>query len=136
MNILNSKSVLRQILQVENLQHTVNGGSTPIYSTVKEDENQFVITVKAPSISADSLQVEVARNKVRIYNTMSFVNEKGRLMMLPVNFTALDVPENANQKKTKAYEEADGVFKIIIPKGRSSSLKRKNILIEHKKEEL
>lgn len=132
MNLLNSKSVLRQILQVENLQHTINGGSTPIHCRLKEDENQFVITVKAPSVHVENLHVEVARNKVRIYNTFSFISEKGRLMMLPVNFKAFEIPENANQEMIEAFEEVDGTYVIQIPKGYVKLPKKADIPIKQR----
>lgn len=129
----NSKAVIRQMLEVENWQHTINGGTSPLYYQLEENEHSFTVTVHAPSIKVDNLHIEAARNKLRIFNTLSFVNEKGKLMMIPINFVAFEIPDNANQELIEAFEEADGTYVIQIPKGHLRIPKKIEIPIRQRK---
>jgi len=134
MNIIKNKNILKGFGQHIDQLNTLAGGVTMAHLEVVNKKNKMVVTVDAPSVRPESIQVLVEFNKLVIYATLpqAVENKNNQTSFnLPLFARAVEIPSHvAVDQITAIYQ--DERLNIILPFAEDQFSNRKFIQIEQR----
>ena len=129
MNLLKNKEVLTKLLKQGDVLNTLNGGRVKPQVGVKKSNNEFLIQIKAPGVSADSFDIflDYHQLKVSIYGAHPF---RKAALLHPLFTRSFQIPGYVDSDGISAHYEY-GRLIIRLPFRKLSQDQRRNIRIEH-----
>ena len=128
MNLLKNKDVLRSLLFHGDQLNTLSGGVAKIDFKITHQEDGFLITVQAPSISTEHLKVISEQNSLQILGTLNHSAENYGVM-IPLFYRKVQLPLFANTDEVEAVHH-DHQLEIFVPIGKNSAHNKKEIHIK------
>ncbi|MFA0963161.1 Hsp20/alpha crystallin family protein [Roseivirga sp. BDSF3-8] len=114
MNILSNKDILSQIADFTDFSNTIGGGRVGVKFQVTEYDEYKHIEVKAPSVSAENMKVNIEDGALIIAATLSF-NREGeengefftKEAKVPYFFRVIPLDQNIDTGDIQAVHEGD-----------------------------
>ena len=128
-----NKDLLNELLQIGDIQNTLDGGRSAVYSRMNIRNNAYELEIKIPSANISELIIEIVGKNLNIYNLSKKHNSNGEYIAIPANFRAYAIPKDADLSLVEAFEIGKDEVLIKIPKGIKSDLKRTRIKIRQKR---
>lgn len=128
-----NKDLLNELLQIGDLQNSLDGGRSAVYSRLNVRDNVYELEVKIPSANISELIIEISGKNLNVYNLSKKRNSEGEYIAIPANFRAYAIPKDADATLIEAIEIGVDEVMIRIPKGIETDLKRKRIKIRQKR---
>ena len=101
------------------LLNTLYGGSTQTTMNVEREDDQFVITLAAPGVSANAFNVLVEGGKLVLYTLLVGTSEhkiegENQRMAVPMFLRVLDIPAFVDVDQIEAVHE-QGRVRVMLP---------------------
>ncbi len=128
-NMKSNIVIPKEILASIDFNNTVMGGSVEPSVKINESNEAFEIFVKVPSLSPESLKVDIVENKLWLYNLQAVLSNNDTLGFMPKTISSMFLPDNVNRELISAKYEYGG-WKIILPIDHETKGFRKNIDVE------
>lgn len=128
-----NKDLLNELLQIGDIQNTLDGGRSAVYSRMNIRNHSYELEIKIPSANISELIIEIVGKNLNIYNLSKKRNADGEYIAVPANFRAYAIPKDADVSLVEAFEIGLDEVMIKIPKGVKNDLKRKRIKIRQKR---
>ena len=125
----NNITIPKEILATIDFNNSILGGSVEPIVKINEGIDAFEINVKVPSISPESLKVEILDNSLWLYNLQPVLSKNEMIGFMPKTITNMHLPENIDRENISAKYEGN-CWKITLPKDNEKKSYRKNIDIE------
>jgi HSP20 family molecular chaperone IbpA len=122
--------VPKEILATIDFNNTVMGGSVEPIIKINEAEESFEINVSIPSLSPDTLKVDIVDNKLWVYSLQEVLVNTDMTGFMPKTIANLFLPENIDRDNISAKYELNS-WKIVLPKDGQKKSFRKQIDIEY-----
>ncbi len=106
--------------------NSINGGSSPVFSSFEEKKSHYLLKVKIPGVSVERIHIEIKGNELYVTNTHLYMNEE-----FTANTFKINIPNNTEVSAIEAIEE-NGIIVLALPKGRGVR-KDQKINIRHRK---
>jgi HSP20 family protein len=103
------------------LLNTLYGGSVETTMDVAREEDRFVVTLSAPGMAADALNVLVEGNKLVLYKLLTgttqlanSTTEESQRLAVPMFLRVMDIPGFVDDDEIEAVKE-QGRVRVILP---------------------
>jgi HSP20 family protein len=107
-------TISKEILATIDFNNTIMGGSVEPAVKINEGKEAFEIFVKVPSLSPDSLKVDIVDNKLWLYNMQAVLSNNEMIGFMPKTISSMHLPENIDREHISAKYEFGG-WKIVLP---------------------
>lgn len=128
-----NKYLLNELLQIGDLQNSLDGGRSAVYSRMNVRNNAYELEIKIPSANIKELIIEIVGKTLNIYNLSKKRSSDGEFIAIPANFRAYSIPKDADANLVEAFEIGEDEVLIKIPKGIKNDINRKRIKIRQKR---
>lgn len=131
MNLLNNKKLLRGLLRQGDLINTINGGVSMTRVVKEQFDDEFVITLSAPGLSADAFNVVINNNQLIVFSVLpdSGIAEENQLFNIPLFYRSFDLPAYIDVDNIEAFQD-DEALRVELP-FKKSALNFRKIDIRH-----
>lgn len=124
----------REMLMHIDFSNSINGGtSEPVVQLVKGTDG-YQVTVKAPGIDSDDLELEIVKNKMRLYHLLPiFSQDEGREeQWKTIHFiSTLTIPDGVDADNiTAKYDERKRQLVLFLPFNHQQDDFRRKVDIE------
>ena len=127
MNYLENKSLLRNLLFQGDQLHTLGGGIVQVTMEVDKQDDGFLISVHAPSISPDHIKILTEGNIMQLFAIQSHLKDSG--LNIPVFYRRIELPQFADVNNIIA-EHRNNELKVFIPIGLNNTAGKHEIQIK------
>jgi HSP20 family protein len=114
MNLLENKSLLRNLLFQGDQLHTLGGGIVQITMEIDKREDGYLISIFAPSTSAESFKILTEGSVMQLYAVQ--LNQQSSSVNIPLFYRRIELPEFADVTGVIA-EYRGNKLKVFIPIG-------------------
>ncbi|WP_051359701.1 Hsp20/alpha crystallin family protein [Adhaeribacter aquaticus] len=130
MNIIKNKKILKGLGHQIDQLNTLNGGISMAQVEVAKKKDKMVVTVKAPSVRPETIQVQVEYNKLFVYATLPQLDDKEQMgINFPMFARIIEIPFHVAAEEIRAVY-TEGQLKIIMPYKAERLNGRRSIEIE------
>ncbi|GEO06177.1 hypothetical protein AAE02nite_38410 [Adhaeribacter aerolatus] len=132
MYIIKNKKILKSFGQQIDQLNTLSGGVSMAQFKVSNKPDKMVVTVVAPSVSPELIQVQVEYNKLMVYATLPQKDENGTdqaNVNFPLFAQVIQIPFHVDVEQIYAVFE-NGKLNINLPFAEGRLNHRKTISIE------
>ncbi len=127
---MKSKIVIpKEILATIDFNNSIFGGSVEPDIKINEGVSAFELEVRVPSLSADSLKVDIVENRLWLYSMQAVLSNTDNFGFMPKTITNFILPDNIDRENISAKYESNG-WKIVLPIDSEKKGFRKQIDIE------
>lgn len=127
MNLLENKSVLRNLLFQGDQLHTLGGGIAEVSMEVDKREDGYMISVFAPSISSENFKILTEGNVMQLFAAQKNEPETG--VNVPLFYRRIELPQFADINGVIA-EHRGNDLKVFIPIGLNTTKGKHEIQIK------
>ncbi len=120
----------KEILATIDFNNSIMGGSVEPIVKINEIDAAFEISVRIPSLSPDTLKVDIVDNKLWLYSLQEVLSNNEMVGFMPKTIANLHLPENIDRENISAKYESNS-WKIVLPKDGEKQNFRKQINIEY-----
>lgn len=114
--------------------NTTNGGMSEPSLNIENKEGGYEVTVKAPGIAPDDLQVEVMKDKLMVYHLLPIFTkaEDDESEMRSIRFLAkMKIPADVDLESISArYDEDGNCLRLHLPADEGQTGFRRRVEIE------
>lgn len=117
MNLLKNSDLLKGLLKQGDILNTINGGVSLTSVKTKQNDDHFLITISAPSVSTEAFNIVINQNQLVVYSVLQEMKrgESAReVINLPMFYRTFNIPLYVDKKKIEAVHE-ESELKIILP---------------------
>lgn len=132
MNIIKNKKILKSFGQQIDQMNTLAGGISMAQFGIINKSDKMVVTVVAPSVNPDSIQVQVEYNKLMVYATLPAKEENGSgqpAVSLPLFAQVIGIPFHVDVDQINAVYK-NGKLKVNLPFAQDRLNHKRTIEIE------
>jgi HSP20 family protein len=131
MNLLNNKELLRGLLRQGDLINTINGGVSMTRVVKKQYDDEFLVSLSAPGLSAEAFNVILNDNQLIVFSVLpdSGIEQEDQLFNIPLFYRSFDLPKYIDIDKIEAYHD-DRELRVVLPFKENAANMRK-IDIKH-----
>jgi HSP20 family protein len=131
MNLLNNKELLRGLLRQGDLINTINGGVSMTRVVKKQYDDEFLVSLSAPGLSAEAFNVVLNDNQLIVFSVLpdSGIEQEDQLFNIPLFYRSFDLPKYIDIDKIEAYHD-DRELRVVLPFKENAANMRK-IDIKH-----
>lgn len=131
MNLLNNKELLRGLLRQGDLINTINGGVSMTRVVKKQYDDEFLISLSAPGLSAEAFNVVLNDNQLIVFSVLpdSGIEQEDQLFNIPLFYRSFDLPKYIDIDKIEAYHD-DMELRVVLP-FKENAANRRKIDIKH-----
>ncbi len=127
---MKSKIVIpKEILATIDFNNSIFGGSVEPDIKINEGVSAFELEIRVPSLSADSLKVDIVENRLWLYSMQAVLSNTDNFGFMPKTITNFILPDNIDRENISAKYESNG-WKIVLPIDSEKKGFRKQIDIE------
>lgn len=135
MYIIKNKKILKSFGQQIDQLNTLTGGISMAQFKVSNKPEKMVVTVVAPTVSPELMQVQVEYNKLIVYATLppndsDEPHPEQPSVSLPLFAQVINIPFHVDVEQIYAVYKNDKL-QISLPFAAGRLNNRKNIVIEH-----
>jgi HSP20 family protein len=127
MNLLENKSLLRNLLFQGDQLHTLGGGIAQITMEMERQEDGFLISVFAPSVSPENFKILTEGKYMQLF--AAHLNQEGSGVRIPIFYRKIDLPDYADAEGIIA-EHKGNELKVFVPIGLNTSSGKHEIQIK------
>jgi HSP20 family molecular chaperone IbpA len=121
--------IQKEILATIDFNNTVMGGSVEPNIKINEGKEAFEIYLKVPSLSPESLKIDIVDNRLWLYNLQPVLSNNATIGFMPKTITDMFLPDNVDRDQVTAKYEKGG-WKIVLPIDMQSKSFNKHIDID------
>ena len=114
MNLLENKSLLRNLLLQGDQLHTLGGGIVQVTMDVDKQDDGFLVSIFAPSISPENFKILTEGNIMQLFATQAHHNDES--IRVPIFYRRVELPQFADINGVIA-EHKGNELKVFIPIG-------------------
>lgn len=130
----NKLNIPQEMLMSIDFMNTTNGGMSQPILNIENRDNGYEVTVKAPGIDPDELQVEIMNDKLMIYHLLPiFGHSEGETSeMRSIRFiTKMQLPADVDVEGISArYDEDSRFLKLDLPSDQTQQDFHRKVNIE------
>ncbi len=130
----NKLNIPQEMLMGIDFMNTANGGMSQPVMNIENKENGYEVTVKAPGIDPDDLQVEILKDKLMIYHLLPiFAKVEGEESeMRSIRFISkMQIPADVDVENISAhYDDEERYLKLELPVDQSQQDFHRKVQIE------
>ncbi len=127
-------NIPQEMLMSIDFMNTANGGMSQPILNIENRENGYEVTVKAPGIEPDELQVEILKDKLMIYHLLPIFgkNEGETSEMRSIRFISkMQIPADVDVESISArYDEDQRYLKLDLPSDQTQQDFHRKVNIE------
>ena len=127
-------NIPQEMLMSIDFMNTANGGMSQPILNIENRENGYEVTVKAPGIEPDELQVEILKDKLMIYHLLPiFGKTEGETSeMRSIRFISkMQIPADVDVEGISArYDEDQRYLKLDLPSDQTQQDFHRKVNIE------
>lgn len=132
MNIIKNKKIVKSFGQYIDQLNTLAGGVSMAHVNVSNKKDRMVVSVMAPSVNPEFMQVLVEYNKLIVYATLPPAEENSsgqQVASFPLFSQIIQIPFHVAVDQIEALYH-DGQLKINLPYAEDRLTKRQTIQIK------
>lgn len=116
MNLLNNKELLRGLLRQGDLINTINGGVSMTRVVKEQYDDEFVITLSAPGLSAEAFNVVLNENQLIVFSVLpdSGIDQDNQLFNIPLFYRSFELPAYIDVDNIEALHD-DNALRVELP---------------------
>lgn len=123
-------NIPKEVLMNVDFLNTVNGGMSEPSVNIDSQDTSYEITVKAPGISPDDLQVEIRKDKLYIYHLLPLFDRTGEENQKELHsiryISRMVIPSDVDiDGITARYEDSERALKLYLPYNDVHEIRRK-----------
>ncbi|MEQ8925061.1 MAG: hypothetical protein RLO81_04565 [Fulvivirga sp.] len=106
-------SVVHDILKSVDINNTLNGGRSEPQTSIKKQNNSYLLTARVPGVDIMDLQVEILNGKVIVHYPMFFNNASG-VLTVPQVVAAFPITNGIDYENIDA-RKVDEMLEVRLP---------------------
>jgi HSP20 family molecular chaperone IbpA len=103
----NKIKIPREMLMHIDFTNTINGGNSEPVVNLKKGTDGYQVTVKAPGIESEDLELEIVKNKMRLYHLLPIFGQNEEQWKTIRFISTLSIPEGVDSDNITARYDAD-----------------------------
>lgn len=127
MNLLENKSLLRNLLFQGDQLHTLGGGIAQVTMEVDKREDGYMISIFAPSISSENFKILTEGNVMQLFAAQLTQPQSG--VNVPLFYRRIELPQFADINGVIAEHRGNNL-KVFIPIGLNTNSGKHEIQIK------